>query len=72
VVITEPFAGKTRLEAEAWGVGWLPLILLPHPIGPLTRDQAVPVFRATFEEVMSALTDPAPIVQARYRRETTS
>jgi hypothetical protein len=69
VVITEPFAGKTRLEAEAWGVGWLPLISLPHPVAPLTRAEASPVFRATIREVVAALTDPAAVVQEGYRRD---
>lgn len=68
VVITEPFALKTRLEAESLGVGWLPLIALPHPVGYLNYDIAKKVFRDSFDDVVFALTAPEDELVARYDR----
>jgi hypothetical protein len=68
VVVTDVFATMNRHEAEAWDVGWLPLVVLPHPVGPLPPEEARPLFRATFDEVVAALTEPTEVVQARYRR----
>jgi hypothetical protein len=69
VIITEPFALKTRLEAESFGVGWLPLIALPHPVGFLEPERAHEVFGASFDEVLFAITGAADEVQRRYTRK---
>jgi hypothetical protein len=69
VIVTEPFALKTRLEAESLGVGWLPLISLPHPVGFLTAELAHEVFEPSFDEVLFAITGDRDAVQSRYKRE---
>jgi hypothetical protein len=66
-VISEPFAYKTRREAEALGMGDVPLLVLPHPIGQLAIDQARALFELGFEEVDFILTAPAPEVASAYR-----
>jgi hypothetical protein len=69
VVITQPFALKTRLEAESLGVGWLPLITLPHPVGYLEYDVAKKIFRDSFDDVLFALTADSSALIERYARE---
>jgi hypothetical protein len=67
VVVTDVFVAMNRRQAEAWKVGWLPLVVLPHPVGHLPPAQAIPLFRSTFDDVVAALTEPAAVVQERYR-----
>lgn len=70
VIVTEPFALKTRLEAESLGVGGLPLVALPHPVGFLEPERAREVFSASFDEVLFALTGDTDEVQRRYTRKS--
>lgn len=45
-----------RLEANSLGMGNLPLVVLPHPVGTLPDEQARHVAESFFEKVLDVLT----------------
>ena len=64
-MITAPFAGKCRKEAQVFGVADLPLIVVPHtaagdvPIGQLAPEQLAEIVRGSVDEIERALSAPA-------------
>jgi hypothetical protein len=72
-VITEPFAYKSRFEAESLGFGDLPLVVLPHtwdktPLGQLPDDAVRSISAAVYPEVEFIVTASAEDVAAAYRK----
>jgi hypothetical protein len=47
-----------RLEANSLGMGNLPLVVLPHPVGTLLDQEARAVADSAIAEVLSAITAP--------------
>lgn len=45
-----------RLEANSLGMGNLPLVVLPHPVGTLPEASARAVADSALERVLSAIT----------------
>lgn len=70
-VVSEPFAFKARREVEALGFGDLPIIVLPHPIGQLPRDEMREIATASFDEVLFILTTSPDDVARAYENRTT-
>jgi hypothetical protein len=72
-VITDPFGFKARREAEALGMGDVPMIVLPHtwqnqiPIGQLPDDLMRKIAEASYEEIDFILTNVADEVAKAYR-----
>lgn len=64
-VITEPFAPKSRREAEALGMAELPFLILPHPVGQLPHDEMRRIADRSFAEVERILIAPPEIAGAR-------
>jgi hypothetical protein len=75
-VVTVPFASKVRREAEVFGVGDLPLIVIPHlsandvAIGQMREDDVRAIAARSFPEVLFALTAPREDVAAAYHGTT--
>lgn len=66
-VISEPFGIKVRLEVESWGLPELPVQILPHPIGQLSREKMRAITDDAFDEVVFALTNEDSVVADAYR-----
>ncbi len=49
-----------RLEANSLGMGNLPLVVLPHPVGTLPEATARTLADSAFEEIVRAITRPTP------------
>lgn len=75
-VITTPFAAKARREAEVFGIGDLPLVVVAHvresevPIGQMPSDGVRAIAAQSVGEISFALTAPAADVAATYHRRT--
>lgn len=69
-MISVPFAFKSRRESEALGMGALPLLVLPHPVGQLPRDEMRAVTDESFPEVEFILTAPTEAVARVYTNRT--
>jgi hypothetical protein len=72
-VITEVFAAKARREAEALGMDALPLVIIPHPVGQLSKQVMREITDRYLEEILFALSgDVASLVQRYTRQRNTS
>jgi hypothetical protein len=75
-VITTPFAPKARREAEVFGMGDLPLVVIPHvgaheiPIGQLQADELQRMAENTLAEVRFILSESRSNVAAAYHGVT--
>jgi hypothetical protein len=58
-IVTEVFSDKARRETEALGMEALPLIVIPHPVGQLPRDQIARIADRITEDIIFALTGKA-------------
>jgi len=56
-LITHAFEPMARLEANSLGMGNLPLVVLPHPVGTLPEPRARAAADSAFERVVEALTE---------------
>jgi hypothetical protein len=54
-VVTDVFAAKSRLEAEALGVPELPLVVLPHPVGQRSPEEIRDLTDAALASIEAAL-----------------
>jgi predicted dienelactone hydrolase len=70
-VITEPFAPKSRREAEALGMADLPLLVLPHPVGQLPHEAMRRLADQSFAEIEFILTATPEDVATAYQNRTT-
>ena len=68
-VVTDVFDGKARREAEALGLEALPLIVLPHPVGQLPREDMERLTGERWDDVLFILTAPREKLTARFVRE---
>ena len=72
-MVTAPFAPKARREAESFGVGDLPIVVVPHadprgiPIGHMSADAIQAIAERSVAEIRFALTAPACEVAEAYR-----
>jgi hypothetical protein len=66
VVCSDEFAPLARAESQVLGMGALPLVPIPHPLAGNQNGLVAAKARAIAEEVLSALTDPADSIAARY------
>jgi len=75
-VITTPFAPKARREAEVFGMGDLPLVVIPHlgendvPIGQLHSDGVRRVAERSVDEIRFVLTASRADVASAYHGAT--
>lgn len=69
-MISEPFGFKARREVEALGLGSLPVLVLPHPIGQLPNDEMRAIADQSFAEVEFVLIAPALKVAETYTDST--
>lgn len=67
-MITEVFAPKARREAEALGMNALPLVIIPHPVGQLSKQQMRDITDANMDEILLALVGDAATLTAKYTR----
>ena len=54
--VTAVFAAKGQREAQALGMGGLPMVVLPHPVGQLAKQEMERLVDERLDEVRSALT----------------
>lgn len=72
-MITGPFAPKVRREAESFGLGDLPLVVVPHvdehgiPIGHMNADAIRKFAEVSIKEIRFAVTAQAREVAEAYR-----
>ena len=52
-------------------MGEVALVALPHPVGQLSADEAIPLFEQSFGEIEFILTAPAADVADAYRDNMT-
>ena len=57
-MVTTAFREQARLHAQALGVGGLPLVVLPHPVGDLPPGDLEEMARAAYPLIRAALTGP--------------
>lgn len=75
-VVTVPFAPKARREAEVFGVGDLPLIVVPHlsasdvALGQMPEADVREIAARSLAEVLFALTAAREDVAAAYHGAT--
>ncbi len=75
-MVTTPFAPKTRREAEVFGVGDLPLVVVPHlgandvALWQMREDEVREIAARSLAEVLFALTAPREDVAAAYHGAT--
>lgn len=67
-VVTEVFAGKARREAEALGMDALPILVIPHPVGQLSRDQMRAITDQHLDDILACLSSPASELTLRFTR----
>ena len=61
-MVTTAFHEPARLHAKALGVGELPMVVLPHPVGDLPPADLEEMARAAYPQIRDALTDkPAAV-----------
>ncbi len=70
-VITEPFGFKARREVEALGMGELPILILPHPIGQLPNEEMRRITDQSLPEVEFVITARREEVADTYTNRTT-
>jgi hypothetical protein len=66
-ICTDEFHALARAEAEILGNPGLPLIVVPHPVAKLRRDEVTALAETVLNEVIHAWTDDAVTLQAEYR-----
>jgi hypothetical protein len=71
-VVTEPFGFKARREVEALGMGELPIVVLPHPIGQMPVEEMKVVTDAFLDEFMYIFTASADELKRNYTDRTVS
>ncbi len=52
-----------RLEANSLGMGNLPLVVLPHPIGTLAAPLAQAAVDAELTRIVAAIRTPFPVTR---------
>ncbi len=57
-MVTTAFHEQARLHAQSLGVGDLPLVVLPHPVGDLPPGDLEEMARAAYPLIRAALTGP--------------
>ena len=67
-MITEVFGAKARREAEALGMDALPLVIIPHPVGQLSKQQMRDITDENLEEILFALSGDVAKLVERYTR----
>jgi hypothetical protein len=55
-LITHVFEPMARLEANSLGMGNLPLVILPHPVGTLPKPLARALVDSALERLVGAIT----------------
>ena len=60
-LITHVFEPMARLEANSLGMGNLPLVVLPHPVGTLPEGPARALADSAFARVVEGITERASV-----------
>ena len=68
-VVTDVFDAKARREAEALGLDALPIVILPHPVGQLPRDEMVRLTDERWDEMNFILSASGPELLERFLRK---
>ncbi len=62
--VTHSFEPLGRSDAAALGMGQLPIVVVPHPVGGMEPDIVRAKADRAFETLVAALTGEAPAVPA--------
>lgn len=67
LIASTEFASLGYGEATAFGLPSLPLILVQHPFGTLSVEEAQQAADSIMEDLIFAATGPAPEIERLYR-----
>ncbi|ETX00745.1 MAG: hypothetical protein ETSY1_09995 [Candidatus Entotheonella factor] len=67
MVCTDEFSQLGRNEAESLGIPYLPIALVPHPLGGQKSDQILEKAEKSIDQVVAIATSPVPDLVERFR-----
>ncbi len=67
MVCTDEFSQLGRNEAESLGLPYLPIVLVPHPLGGQKQDQILEKAEKSIDQVVDIATSPVPDLMERFR-----
>lgn len=67
MVCTNEFSQLGRNEAESLGFPYLPIALVPHPLGGQKADQILEKAEKSIDQVVSIATTPVADLMERFR-----
>jgi hypothetical protein len=67
MVCTDEFSQLGRNEAESLGLPYLPIVLVPHPLGGQKQDQILEKAKKSIEQVIDIAIATVPDLMARFR-----
>lgn len=67
MVCTDEFSQLGRNEAESLGLPYLPIALVPHPLGGQKQGQILERAEKSIDQVIAIATTPVPDLMARFR-----
>jgi hypothetical protein len=67
MVCTDEFSQLGRNEAESLGLPYLPIVLVPHPLGGQKQDQILEKAKKSIEQVIDVAIATVPDLMVRFR-----
>jgi hypothetical protein len=67
MVCTDEFSQLGRNEAESLGFPYLPIALVPHPLGGQKQDQILEKAEKSIDQVVAIATSSVPELMERFR-----
>ncbi|ETX08657.1 MAG: hypothetical protein ETSY2_04075 [Candidatus Entotheonella gemina] len=67
MVCTDEFSQLGRNEAESLGLPYLPIALVPHPLGGQKPDRILEKAEKSIDQVVAIATSPVPDLVERFR-----
>lgn len=67
MVCTDEFSQLGRNEAESLGLPYLPIVLVPHPLGGQKQDQILEKAKKSIEQVIDIAIATVPDLMVRFR-----
>ncbi len=69
MVLTEEFAALGRAEADALGMPGMPLVVIPHPMDRLKKEEVREIAEKALKQIMYVLTQPSQELSAEYKEK---